>query len=181
MLKQFNEGFFSELVKKRGELVTEPAKRDEILKAAKRIRSCDYLFNFDIKNGVANSKSMTTRANWIFLLTNAACYWESSSSVYPLPVMDFPRVGVNFENFSPRTPFNSSVENYGTVKSGLVFGRENSEYLDAFKNSHFEEYKNLYYLLDQRFTISLDIKSTPSYNIRGSVILSGLELDLNEV
>lgn len=177
MLRQFNQKLYESLVKKCGAAVVGKSSVDEILKAAKRVRSADYVLSFDIKDGKADSKSTVTRANWLFILTNAACYWESPATPFPVPSGDWPKVGVNFENFVPSSPFNSKIEDFGTVPTSLVFGREDEEYI----HEHFEEYKNLYYLLNQRFVISLDVKSSPTYYLRGSVILTGLEIDLNEV
>lgn len=171
MLKQFSEKFVDSLVKKRGSLVLTPEYQEEVLSRAKRVRSCDYVAPFTIKNGVTNSAGLVTRANWIFILTNSACYWEN------MAVSDFPKIAVNFPYYEPKTPFNTRVQDWGAVPSNLVFGREAL----TGQMQHFEEYKNLYYMLDQRFVIQVDIKANAGQYGRGAVLLSGLEVDLNEV
>lgn len=170
MLRSFGEKFFNEFVKKRGKLVLTREEQEEVLSMAKRVRACDYVVNFEIKNGVVNGKGIVTRANWIFLLTNASCYWN-------MVVSDFPKVAIEFPNLAPQSPFNTVPQDFGCVPSNLVFGREAL----TGKMQHFEEYKNLYYMLHQRFPINLYVKSAPGIYGRGSVILSGLEIDLNEV
>lgn len=167
MLKQFNEKFVDSLVKKRGALVLSPEYQDEIIKRAKRVRACDYVSKFEIKNGASFTQSVTTRANWSFILTNAAVYWENTT------VGNMPKIAVNFPYFVPKSPFNTPVDDWGAVPSNLVFGREGL--------TRFEEYKNLYYALDQRFVIELDAKAMPGQYARGYVLLSGLEIDLTEV
>ena len=171
MLKQFDVKFFEALVKNRGSLVLTREQQERVLSASKKVRSVDYIFNFDVVNGAAKQASNVTRANWLFLLTNAAVYWDSFS------VSDFPKVSVKFPYYSPDSPFSTPVEDWGAVPSNLVFGREGL----TGKNGHFEEYKNLYYILGQRFVIQCDVKAAAGQYGHGSVILTGLEIDLDEV
>lgn len=166
MLNQFNEKIFGELVKKRNEKVLDANKVKEILNASKMCRSVDYVYDFDVVNGNAKTKSCVTRANWLFILTNAACWWEN------LTVGQLPKVLVEFKNFDPNTPFNTPADDWGAVPCSIVFGREGL--------TRFEEYKNLFYILDQRFVISLDVKPNLSYS-RGHVLLSGIEVDLESL
>lgn len=171
MLKQFNEKFWASLVKKRGALVVSSEAQREIIESSKKVRSCDYVVNFEVKNGAANMQNVVTRANWLFILTNAAVYWDSFN------VADFPKISVKFPYYTPDSPFNTPAKDIGCVPSNLVFGREG---LNG-KMQHFEEYKNLYYLLNQRFVITLDAICKIGQYGRGAVLLSGLEIDLNEV
>lgn len=166
MLKQFNEKIFGELVKKRAGKILDALKRNEVISASKIVRSVDYVFAFDVKNNYAQTQSCVTRANWLFILTNAACYWDS------LSINQLPKVAVEFKNYVPKTPFNTVAEDWGAVPCNLVFGREGV--------GRFEEYKNLFYVLDQRFVISLDVKPNLAYS-RGHVILSGVEISLEDL
>ena len=171
MLKQFNEKFWYSLVKKRGALVVSTDAQNEIIERAKHVRSCDYIVNFDVKNGAAQMRNVVTRANWLFILTNAACFWNGVN------VADLPKVSVKFPYYTPDSPFNTPVKDLGCVPENLVFGREGL----TGKMKHFEEFKNIYYLLNQRFVINLDVIGKAGQYAHGSVILSGLEIDLNEV
>lgn len=171
MLRSFSQKFISEFVKKRDSLVLNSDQQKEIIDKSKRVRSCDYVANFVVKNGVAKTSGIVTRANWRFLLTNVCCYWEN------LSLSDFPKVSLEFPYFVPKTPFRTRAADWGAVPSNLVFGREGLT--GAFH--HYEEAKNLYYLLDQRFVINLNVKSNTGIYSRGTVLLTGLELDLSEV
>jgi hypothetical protein len=168
MLQQ-TEKIFDSFVKRGGAVVVSRERQEDIIKRAKRVRAVDYVLEFDCINGVSTSKSVTTRANWFFILTGAACLWHND-------VSKFPRVSVNFENYPVKSPFNSEVEFSGSVPSNLVFGREALNGKDA----HYEEYKDFCYVLDQRFVISLDVFPQSSENFRGNVILTGIEVDLSE-
>lgn len=170
MLKQFDTSIFKNLVKDSGPLCSSEEQK-RVLMAAKSVRSVDYIFNFEVVNGAVKSASNVTRANWLFIITNAAVWWESFA------VADFPKVAVKFPYYSPDTPFNTPVDDWGAVPSDLVFGREGL----TGKNAHFEEFKNLYYVLDQRFVINCDVKAAAGQYGRGAVILTGLEIDLDGV
>lgn len=166
MLKQFNETFFDALVNKRGSLVLGVDKQNEICKNAKNVRSVDYVVKIEVNNGVANPLSIVTRANWHFILTNAAVYWDPSNDV-----ADYPRVGLNFPDYTPQSPFGTLPADVYTVPTNLVFGREGA--------GRFEEYKNLYYSLGQRFVIEVHTKATkPNDYRRGYLMLTGLEVNL---
>ena len=169
MLQQQTEKLFNSFVKRGGAVVVSRERQEDIIKRAKRVRAVDYVLEFNCINGVSTSKSVTTRANWLFILTGAACLWNND-------VSKFPRVAVNFENYPVKSPFNSEVEFSGSVPSNLVFGREAL----TGKNAHYEEYKDFCYVLDQRFVLSLDVFPQSSENFRGIVILTGLEVDLSE-
>ena len=168
MLLQFNEKLWRSLVKRRGLLVLSDEAQKEVLRRCKNVRSCDYVARFDVKNGVAESRGVVTRANWLFILTNIACFWEGADAA------TMPRVALNFPYYCPSSPFSTKVEDWGAVPCSLVLGREG---LNG-KNDHFEEYKDLFYILDQRFSVKLDVKADAGQYVRGSVMLSGLEVNL---
>ena len=101
-------------------------------------------------------------------MTGAAVHFED------LAPAQFPRVCVKFPIFCPETPFNAERGKFDTVPSGLVFGREGAAGL------HFEEYKNLFYLLGDTFTIEAEALNDTSVNdMRGSLVITGVELDLS--
>lgn len=174
MLKSFTEKFYQALTgKKPGDLVLSTSKRDEILYSGKRVRSKDYVFEFHPRDlGVLLEDVVTTTARWKFLLTGAAVYVERTA------LLELPKVGIQFESVASLSPFRSEEpEDLNTVLSSLVFARE-STILNFTPQSHFEEYKNLYYLLDQRSNIRVNVKASQNtYNpVRFYVILTGLEI-----
>lgn len=168
MLLQFNAKLFKELVKK-PEFVDTREKQAAYLDRTRSVRSSDFVFNLDVVNGVCVTRSVVTRSNWFFVLTNAAVYWEG------VPVNDFPRLGIEFPMYTPSTPFNSEYKELNTVPSRLVFGCQDVE----GKMNHYEEEKNVLYCLGKTFVVNLDVKAKPAQYARGYVVLSGLEIDVD--
>ena len=173
MLKSFSEKFFQGLTgKKPGDLVLTDARRDEIIYNGKRVRSKDYIFDFDVTAPAkVQEKVVTTTARWLFLMTGAAVYNEET--IYRI---NSAKVGINFESVASLSPFRGDVPaDLNTVINELVFARE-GQYLPLMVNHHFEEYKNLYYLLDQRVNIKVTIKPTMATDYRMHVLLTGIEI-----
>lgn len=173
MLKSFTEKFYQGLTgKKPCDLVLSDTRRDEILYNGKRIRSKDYIFDFDVLSPPkVQEKVVTTTARWLFLLTGAAVYNEETFYTF-----NTAKVGINFESVASLSPFRGDVPaDLNTVINELVFARE-GQHLPFMVNHHFEEYKNLYYLLDQRVNIKVTIKPTLVIPYRLHVILTGLEI-----
>lgn len=173
MLKSFSEKFFQGLTgKKPGDLVLTDARRDEIIYNGKRVRSKDYIFDFDVTAPAkVQEKVVTTTARWLFLMTGAAVYNEEN--VYRINTA---KVGINFESVASLSPFRGDVPaDINTVINELVFARE-GQHLPLMVNHHFEEYKNLYYLLDQRVNIKVTIKPTLATDYRMHVLLTGIEI-----
>jgi hypothetical protein len=173
MLKSFSEKFFQGLTgKKPGDLVLTDARRDEIIYNGKRVRSKDYIFDFDVTAPAkVQEKVVTTTARWLFLMTGAAVYNEET--VYRI---NSAKVGINFESVASLSPFRGDVPtDLNTVINELVFARE-GQHLPLMVNHHFEEYKNLYYLLDQRVNIKVTIKPTLATDYRMHVLLTGIEI-----
>lgn len=182
MLKSFTEKFYQGLTgRKPGALVLAASARDEILYKAKRVRSKDYVFHFDFP---INFKEMykedyvTTTARWKFLLTGAAvrvnCFAPNM-----LGLDEEIKVGINFESSASLSPFRSGdPQDLNAVLSSLVFGREQVNVLfSGTKTDRFEEYKNLYYLLDQRVNIKCFVRETYYWQLtKVDVILTGLEI-----
>lgn len=168
MLKSFAENFYKQLVDmKPGRVIYSKDQRDKILFDAKRVRSVDYVFNFNIENGQLQTRSATTKANWYFILTGAAVYFEDVQNA-----SDLPKVAIKFQDFCPSSPFGTVPEDLGAVSSDIVLGRE------GLKNCRWEEFKNLYFSLDQRITIHVETLPRTSEPLRGHVILTGLEINL---
>lgn len=158
--------FFTDI--KTGRPITDRAAQLAAVRAARRCRSKDYIFNFEIHGNTVVRSAVTTSAGWFFIMTGAAVHFED------LAPAQFPRVGVKFPIFCPETPFNAERGKFDTVPSGLVFGREGASGL------HFEEYKNLFYLLGDTFTIEAEaLKDTLVNDMRGSLVITGVELDLS--
>lgn len=153
---------------KEGRAIPDKAAQLEAVRTHKRVRNRDYIFKFEL-HGAGDIVRVvnTTAAGWLFILTGAAVEFEG------LEPNRFPRVSVKFPMFSPDSPFDSEPKNLETVPAGLVFGRE------GVPGLHFEEQKNLFYVLGETFTIAAEaLNDTPVNDIRGTLVLTGLELDL---
>ena len=173
MLKSFTEKFYQGLTgKKPGDLVLSDTRRNEIVYNGKRVRSKDYVFDFDVLSPPkVQEKVVTTTARWLFLMTGAAVYNEETYYF-----INTAKVGINFESIASLSPFRGDVPaDLNTVVNELVFARE-GQHLPFMVNHHFEEYKNLYYLLDQRVNIKVTIKPTLATDYRLHVLLTGLEI-----
>ena len=136
----------------------------EILRACKRVRAKDYVFDFSLPNGgIGEEKLVTTTANWFFVCTGVSSWLEQhNADVWAkVAVMDF----------CPDSPFNSVPERRGAypLKSGLSL---------QLNGGRFEEYKNLWYVLGQRVTLGVTAQTAANEPARGAVIVTGLEFDL---
>lgn len=167
MLRLFSQKLVSELVKKPGQRILSPDAQNAIFCAARRVRGCDFVYNFDVANGEFINKTVTTRSNWFFILTNAAVYWDTTD------INNLPRVSIDFPNYSPSSPFSSEIKELLTVPTKLVFGSEDSA-------GRYEEPKNILYALGKTFSIGVSVKPNPAQYVRGCVLLSGLEIDVDE-
>ena len=167
MIKQFDETIWDYLLgTRKNRRLTSNGEVLQLLYDSQRVRNTDYIIYFDSKDTLAKqSKEIVTRANWFFILTNAACWFDTG-------VSDFPKIGVKFSDVTPNSPFRSEDIPGGPVLSKLDFGRE-TETLP-----HFEEYKNLFWSLGQRIAIELKLEPVNTNPIRGAVVLSGIEINL---
>lgn len=167
MIKQFDETIRDYLLgPSKTRRLTSSGEVLKLLYDSQRVRSTDYIIYFDSNGTTAKqSKEMVTRANWYFILTNAACWFD-------VGVSDFPKLGVKFENVKPNSPFRSEDTPGGAVLSKLDWGRETDSL------PHFEEYKNLYWALGQRIAINVNFEPATPGPIRGAVLLSGIEINL---
>lgn len=167
MLKSFSEKIYKQVVDvKPGRVIYSAEQRDKILFDAKRVRSVDYVLDFDITDGQIHTRGITTTANWYFILTGVACYIEDTISA------DMPKIGIKFQDFTPSSPFGTVPEDLGAVNAALVFGRE------GLPLGRWEEFKNLYFSLAQRISIHVEMLPKSSEPLRGHVILTGLEFNI---
>ena len=171
MLKSFTEKIFQGLTDiKPGRLVLSEAARDEIIYKAKRVRAKDYVFNFDVTGSSSQEKTVTTTARWNFIATGLAFY---------VPYMDTnlpPTIGVKFESLASVTPFrNDDPAQMNRVLAEMVIPLEGKR-AAYWKTPHFEEYKNLLQVLDQRVNITVSIKPGVITGYRAAVIITGVEV-----
>lgn len=133
---------------------------------ARRVRCKDYVYALDIVNGVQVTKNLTTTANWFFILTNAAVWFDG------LTGSNSPDVRINFPDNVVNGPFAYAIDKRG-VPASLVFGREGGD--------RFEEYKNLFYVMGDR--VNIEVTATPAAGTycHGYVFLTGVEVDLKGV
>ena len=167
MIKQFDETIRDYLLgPSKTRRLTSNGEVLKLLYDSQRVRNTDYIIYFDSNGTTAKqSKEIVTRANWYFILTNAACWFD-------VGVDAFPKLGVRFADISPNSPFRAEDTPGGPVLAKLDWGRESDDL------PHFEEYKNLYWALGQRIAINVDFKPLTSGPIRGAVLLSGIEINL---
>lgn len=174
MLKSFSEKIFQQVVDiKPGRAILSAEQRDNLLYTAKRVRAKDYYIEVDIPEntvvGQVFTRAFTTTANWYFIMTGCASIGGVMNAG-----LSGTELGIKFQNFYPTSPFGSEPENMNNVPFELVFGREGL--------GRFEEYKNLYYSLGQRFTVNVDVRNRQSSNdpYRVGVIITGLEFNLQD-
>lgn len=151
-------------VKERSAPIRSREQVTEILRACKRVRAKDYVFDFSLPNGgIGKEKLVTTTANWFFVCTGVSSWLEQSNSDVwaKVAIMDF----------CPDSPFNSAPEMRGAYPliSGLSL---------QLNGGRFEEYKNLWYVLGQRVTLGVTAQTAANEPARGSVIVTGIEFDL---
>lgn len=171
MLKSFTEKIFQGLTEiKPGRLVLSEAERNEIIYKAKRVRAKDYVFNFDVTGSSSQELTVTTTARWKFICTGLAFYAHNMDTNHP------PTIGVKFESLASLTPFrNDDPAQMNRVLAQMVIPLEGKKPA-YWKNAHFEEYKNLLQVLDQRVNITVSIKPGVITNYRAAVIITGVEV-----
>lgn len=173
MLESASNILFQDLTGiKPGAMVLSRADVDEIIYKSKRVRSKDYVFNFDVTGYGFHEKTVTTTARWKFINTGIAVYCHDNT----IPRYSGPRVGLRFESAASRTPFAcDDPQQLNTVLTKLAVPMEGKAVTIA-PNTHFEEYKTLVNVLDQRVDITVTLKAGSATNYRATVILTGLEI-----
>lgn len=171
MLKSFTEKIFQGLTDiKPGRLVLSDAARDEILYKAKRVRAKDYVFNFDVTGSTTQERTETTTARWTFICTGVAFFADNLDNTIP------PTVGVKFESLASLSPFrNAEPAEMNRVLTQMVIPFEGKKNF-YFPGAHFEEYKNLFAVLDQRVNITVSIKPGVTTDYHAAVIITGVEV-----
>ena len=177
MLKSYVEAFFQRLTGiKNGCIIKSADQVRHILRTCKNARAKDYLYKFDLAAGDTLRDAVTTTANWHFVLCGISAYFYDDAA--PLSPANWPKVSVNFENFSLSSPFGAEAREVGRVPAALVFGREGLEN-SAGKTNHYEESKRIFIDLGQRFTTMLEAKGG-AVPCKGAVLLTGIEINENE-
>lgn len=136
------------------------------LKNARRVRCKDYVYKVDLNHGESEIEETTT-PNWFFILTNAAVYFDAPTT------KAFPKVSIKFPDSVIDTTFGTDIRDAGAVPSAVVFGREGL--------GRFEEYKNLFYVMGERVTATVKVEPVTVDPYHGSVLLTGVEIDLSGV
>ena len=136
---------------------------------SKRVRCKDYIFSVDIENGGQYSKELTSTANWFFILTNAAVWFDFDYRT----AANAPRVRLTFPDNVVNHPFGLADIKADGVSSVLDFGREGL--------GRFEEYKNLIYIMGDRINMQCDVFANSGIYAHGAVLLTGVEVDLKGV
>ena len=177
MLKSYVEAFCQRLTGLRNGCTIKSAEQvRHILETCKNVRAKDYIYNFDLDANATERDTVTTTPNWHFLLCGVTAYFYDDAA--PLDPSNWPRVSVTFENFATTSPFGTAAKELGRVPAALVFGREGLQN-SAGKENHFEENKNIFIDLGQRFTTMLECKAG-AVPCRGAVVLTGVEINETE-
>lgn len=175
MLKSYTAAFFQRVTGlKRGGIVKDAADQARILRTCKNVRAKDYLFSFDLAANASQREAVNTTANWHFLLCGVSAWFGDDGAA--LSQDNWPVVSVTLENFYPSTTFTS--DDINRVPPVLVFGRECAHDANGTPR-HYEEQRNIFMDLGQRFSIMLDAKAG-AVPCRGGVLLTGIEINETE-
>ena len=179
MLKSFSEKIFQGLTGiKPDRLVLSEAEQNEIIYKAKRVRSKDYVFSFTPKTNIFGQpkntyeKTVTTTARWKFICTGVAFDADNDYIRATTP----PTIGIRFDSLASQSPFRSQDQaQMNRVSAQLVIPIEgkNEQY---FPGCHFEEYKNLFFVLDQRVNITVSLQAGSVADYHATVIITGIEV-----
>lgn len=138
-------------------------KAREIVANGRHIRCKDYVYNFETSGGVVES-TITTTANWFFILANTSLWLDSSSQAKDIEVK------IIFEDSANETPVVSpDVKDSNFVPAALALSMQGA-------GGRFEEFKNLFWALGDRVNITIKVK-TNGEPARGVVCFTGVEID----
>lgn len=139
------------------------AKAREIVANGRHIRCKDYVFNFATAGGVVET-TITTTANWFFILANTSVWLDDSSQAADIDVK------VIFEDCVNETPVTSpAVQDSNFVPAALALSMQHA-------GGRFEEFKNLFWALGDRVNVTIKVK-TSGEPARGVVCFTGVEID----
>lgn len=179
MLKSFSEKIFQGLTGiKPDRLVLSEAERNEIIYKAKRVRSKDYVFRFTPETHILGQpkktyeKTVTTTARWKFICTGVAFDADNDYIRATTP----PTIGIRFDSLASQSPFRSQdAAQMNRVLAQLVIPIEGKKE-QYFPGCHFEEYKNLFFVLDQRVNITVSLQAGSVADYHATVIMTGIEV-----
>lgn len=178
MLKQTVESVYKSLVRRRGVSLLDAAAQADLLRGARRVRCVDYISKWEINGVNGEAETVQTRANWRFILTGISCYSEYLPDVPGA----FPLFKFGFENYPVTTSFkNDDPELLNLVPSRCVLGIEGQDVTPG-TFMHFEESKNVLFIMPERTVITTDIKpykdlfGTYYPKNRGAILYTGVEI-----
>jgi hypothetical protein len=164
-VRQLNKRFYNLLTGGDRENITR-AKAREIVANGRHVRCKDYVWNFETAGGVVET-TITTTANWFFILSNASVWLDDSSQASDIAVK------IIFEDSVQETPVTSpAVQDSNFVPGSLALSLQSA-------GGRFEEYKNLYWALGDRVNVTIKVK-TNGEPARGVICLTGVEIDSSE-
>lgn len=160
-VRQLNKRIYNLLTGSDRENITR-AKAREIVAQGRHIRCKDYVFNFETAGGVVET-TITTTANWFFILANTSAWLDDSSQAADIDVK------IIFEDSANETPVASpSVQDSNFVPAALALSMQ--------RGGRFEEFKNLFWVLGERVNVTIKVK-TNGNAARGVICFTGVEID----
>lgn len=162
--QRFAQLFSGYNVRERGPFTCEQARK--FIRESRHVRAHDYVYSFDVVNGVSEERSVMTEPKWFFILTNAAIYCDKTSGQV------FPDVAITFPDAVGADVFGTSLELDGAAPSKAAIATEGW--------SRFEPYKNLFYVIGETVNMKVRIVPPSGTSFHGYMLLSGVEIDLNE-
>ena len=160
-VRQLNKRIYNLLTGGDRENITR-AKAREIVAHGRHIRCKDYVYNFETAGGVVET-TITTTANWFFILANTSVWLDDSSQAADIYVK------IIFEDSANETPVASpSVKDSNFVPAALALSMQ--------KGGRFEEFKNLFWALGDRVNVTIKVK-TNGEPARGVICFTGVEID----
>lgn len=160
-VRQLNKRIYNLLTGGDRENITR-AKAREIVANGRHIRCKDYVYNFETAGGVVET-TITTTANWFFILANTSVWLDDSSQAADIDVK------IIFEDSANETPVASpNVKDSNFVPAALALSMQ--------KGGRFEEFKNLFWALGDRVNVTIKVK-TNGEPARGVICFTGVEID----
>lgn len=160
-VRQLNKRIYNLLTGGDRENITR-AKAREIVAHGRHIRCKDYVYNFETAGGVVET-TITTTANWFFILANTSVWLDDSSQAADIDVK------IIFEDSANETPVASpAVQDSNFVPAALALSMQNG--------GRFEEFKNLFWALGDRVNVTIKVK-TNGNAARGVICFTGVEID----
>ena len=161
-VRQLNKRFYNLLTGGDRENITR-AKAREIVANGRHVRCKDYVWNFETAGGVVET-TITTTANWFFILANTSVWLDDSSQAADIDVK------IIFEDSVQETPVTSQeVKDSNFVPAALALSMQNA-------GGRFEEFKNLFWALGDRVNITLKVNANGE-PARGVICFTGVEID----